>query len=56
MNPWIISVESFAQTNKVIDSGYLIKNNFKVEIKVGGDLKEEINCILPLYNHSDVDL
>jgi hypothetical protein len=37
----------------VIDSGYLIKNNFAVQLNVGGQDKEEINCILPLYNESD---
>ncbi|CAK71167.1 unnamed protein product (macronuclear) [Paramecium tetraurelia] len=56
VNPWLVQVENFAQQNKVIDSAYLIKNNFKVELNTGGEKKEEINCILPLFPQSDQDL
>jgi len=34
----------------------LVKNNFKVELNTGGDKKEEINCILPLFHETDADL
>lgn len=56
VNPWLVQVENIAQHNKVIDSAFLIKNNFKVELNIGGDKKEEINCILPLFHESDNDL
>ncbi|CAK90707.1 unnamed protein product (macronuclear) [Paramecium tetraurelia] len=56
VNPWLIQVQSFAKHNKVIDSAYLIKNNFNVQLQIGDNQTEEINCILPLFPQSDNDL
>ncbi|CAD8143516.1 unnamed protein product [Paramecium pentaurelia] len=56
VNPWLVNVIQFAKQNKIIDSGYLIKNNFQIQLNVGGIQQEEINCILPLFNEADQDL
>ncbi|CAD8049840.1 unnamed protein product [Paramecium sonneborni] len=56
VNPWLVHVLNFAKQNKIIDSSFLIKNNFQVQLNVGDQQQEEINCILPLYNPTDQDL
>ena len=55
-NPWDIEVQKVAKVHNVIDSTSLNKNNGVMEFNIGEDDKEIVNCVLPIFYHTDEDL
>lgn len=55
INPWLTQVRFIAKQHKSLDSTILVTNQMKLELPVL-DKKEEINCVLPLFDENDKDL
>ena len=55
INPWLTQVRFIAKQHKAIDSSILVTNQMKLELPVL-DKKEEINCVLPLFDEKDKEL
>ncbi len=55
INPWLTQVRFIAKQHKAIDSSILVSNQMKLELPVL-DKKEEINCVLPLFDEKDKEL
>lgn len=55
INPWLTQVRFIAKQHKALDSSILVSNQMKLELPVL-DKKEEINCVLPLFDEKDKEM
>jgi len=56
INPWLTQVRFIAKHHKTVDTVSIIKSQNNLQLKIGDDLIENINAVLPLYGKADEDL
>lgn len=56
LNPWLTQVRFIAKHHKAVDTVSIMKSNNNLQLKIGDDLIENINAVLPLYGKEDADM
>lgn len=56
INPFMLKIQNIAKHHKVVDTVSLQASNNQLVLKIGEDLEEEINAVIPLFSKADADL